>query len=135
MDLTGIGEVAELAKTVVNKFFPDKTEEEKAKFAMALQEMNNEYQLQQGQIDINKIEAANTSIFVSGWRPFIGWVCGIALAYVSLIEPLSRFISQVIFKYIGSFPVIDTTITMQVLLGMLGLAGMRSWDKKNGTAK
>lgn len=134
MDITGLGSIADLAKTVVDKIWPDKTQEEKDKMAMALAEMNNELSQLSAQTDIDKVEAASGSTFVSGWRPFIGWICGVALAYVSLIEPLARFIAQVIYKYIGTFPVIDTTITMQVLLGMLGLAGFRSWDKKNGVA-
>jgi len=134
VDITGLGSIADLAKTVVDKIWPDKTQEEKDKMAMALAEMNNELSQLSAQTDIDKVEAASGSTFVSGWRPFIGWICGVALAYVSLIEPLARFIAQVIYKYIGTFPVIDTTITMQVLLGMLGLAGFRSWDKKNGVA-
>lgn len=87
------------------------------------------------QTDTNKIEAASTSVFVSGWRPFVGWTCGFGLAYVSVIEPIGRFVAQVGFGYGGSFPVIDTELTLQVLLGMLGLAVARSYDKKAGTAK
>ena len=85
-----------------------------------------------GQIDINKIEAAHPSIFVSGWRPFVGWSCGFALCYVSILEPIGRFIAVVGFGYAGEFPQIDTVITMQVLLGLLGIGGMRTFDKLKG---
>lgn len=87
------------------------------------------------QTDTNKIEAASSSVFVSGARPFIMWVCGFSLAYVSIIEPIARFAAAVGFGYTGAFPVIDTDLTLQVLLGMLGLAAARSYDKKVGTAK
>lgn len=86
----------------------------------------------QGQVEIDKIEAASKSLFVSGWRPFVGWVCGIALAYSSIGEPFARFIAKVFFDYEGNFPVIDTTITMQILMGMLGLGGLRSFEKFKG---
>lgn len=127
LDLTGVGEVADLAKTAINKIWPDKTEEEKAQLAAVLA-------IIQGQMDINKIEAASTNWFTSGWRPFIGWTCGFGLLYASAIDPMARWIAVVIIHYTGGFPVIDTTITMQILMGMLGLGGLRSFDKLKGTA-
>jgi hypothetical protein len=96
--------------------------------------LDNNIKLQLAQIAVNQEEAKSASFFVAGWRPFIGWVCGVSLAYVSLVEPIARFLATVLFKYAGVFPVIDTTLTMQILLGLLGLGAMRSFDKKNGTA-
>jgi len=122
-----------LITTVVNKFAPDATTVEHDKMTQALTEMQNEYALILAQIDVNKLEAGNTKLFVSGWRPFIGWVCGISLAYVSILEPFIRFIATVVFKYIGTFPVINTEITLQVLLGILGLGAYRSFDKMKGS--
>lgn len=87
------------------------------------------------QTEINKEEAKSSSLFVSGARPFIMWICGFSLAYVAIIEPIARFAAQVGFSYNGAFPVIDTDLTLQVLLGMLGLGAMRSFDKKQGTSK
>jgi len=86
-----------------------------------------------GQMDINKVEAASSSIFVSGWRPFCGWICGFGLGYVAIIEPIARLVATLV-GYSGSFPQIDTTLTMQVLLGMLGMGGLRSLDKAKGVA-
>ena len=126
---------SDLIKTIVDKVAPDANIEVQGKITAALTEMQNEYALRLSQIDVNKAEAGNASVFVSGWRPFIGWTCGAGLMYVSLIEPLARFIAVVIFAYTGAFPVISTEITLQVLLGMLGLAGMRSLDKKSGTTR
>lgn len=81
------------------------------------------------QIGVNSEEAKSTNWFVAGWRPFIGWTCGVGLAYVAVVEPIGRFIAQVWFAYAGAFPVIDTTLTMQVLLGMLGLGALRTTEK------
>lgn len=141
MDITGLGSIFDFGSKVIERIWPDKTKQEEAKQALALAQINGQMkELEQiwdnakAQIEVNKVEAANASLFVSGWRPGVGWVCGLGLFYVSLLEPIARFIAQVGFDYNGAFPAIDTSITMQVLLGMLGLAGMRSFDKKNGVA-
>jgi len=118
----------DLVREVVSRVWPDATETDKQKAVTALAEL-------QAQTDINKIEAANQSIWVSGARPFILWICGVAFAYSALMEPLMRFISVVCFGYNGQFPVIDTNLTMQVLLGMLGLGAMRSFDKTKGVSR
>jgi len=89
-------------------------------------------QLQLAQIETNKAEASNINWFIAGWRPFVGWVGGLGLAYAAIIEPLLRFIFVQI-GYHGTFPVIDTSITMQVLTGLLGLGAMRTYEKKTGT--
>ena len=86
------------------------------------------------QTKINEAEATHRTVFVAGWRPFIGWVCGLGLLYAVFIEPLLRFVYTVNGWEI-EFPSIDTTITMQVLFGMLGLVGARSYEKKNNLTK
>lgn len=124
-----VAAVSNLADSAIKRIWPDATEVEKNKLQQLTQEMQNHFNLLYGQLEINKEEAKSTSIFVSGWRPSIGWICGAALAYSSLIEPFARFIAVVMFGYVGVFPVIDTNLTMQVLLGLLGLAGMRTYEK------
>lgn len=124
-----------LITTIVNKFAPDATTVEHDKMTQALTELQNQYALLLAQVDVNKTEATSTNVFVSGWRPFIGWVCGISLAYVSILEPFIRFVATVFFKYTGTFPVINTEITLQVLIGILGLGAYRSYDKLKGTNK
>ena len=86
------------------------------------------------QTEINKIEASSSDRFVSGWRPFVGWVCGTALAYQFIAEPLLRFIAQVVFKYGGTFPVLQLGELNTILIGLLGLGAMRSFDKTKGTS-
>lgn len=119
-----------LITTIANKVAPDANIEVQGKITLALQEMQNEYALMLGQLEINKVEAGHESIFISGWRPFVGWVSASALAYSAIIEPIMRFIAEVCFAYLGKFPEIDTTITLQVLLAMLGFGAMRSYEKK-----
>jgi hypothetical protein len=127
--------VSTLADTAIKRIWPDATEIEKAKLEKLTAEMQNEFNLILGQIEINKVEAASSSILVAGWRPYVGWVCGTSLAYVAILEPVLRFISSVIFGYMGTFPTIDTNLTMQILMGMLGFGAFRSFDKKNGLTK
>lgn len=88
----------------------------------------------QGQLEINKIEAAHQSVFVAGWRPYVGWVCGSGLLYAALVEPVLRFACTVIFDYKGAYPEIDKAMLLQVLIGLLGMASLRTYEKKNGVA-
>lgn len=129
-----IAAVSTLADDVVKRVWPDATELEKAKLVQATQEMQNQYQLILGQLEINKVEAASASLFVSGWRPAVGWVCVAGMAYVAILEPLARFLAVVGFAYTGVFPVIDTTITSQILFGILGLGAARTVEKIKGVS-
>jgi len=126
----------DLGKGLIDRLFPDPAAKAAAQLELlrmeqtgALAQLAAETDLAKLQVQVNLEEAKSANWFVAGWRPFIGWTCGCGLAYVSIIEPLARFSAQVWFHYTGSFPVIDTTITMQVLLGMLGLAAARTVEK------
>lgn len=125
---------------LIDRLWPNPEERDKAKLKLLRMQQKGELaalaaetQLLAGQQEINKIEAASTNLFISGWRPFVGWVCGCAFAYAAILEPLMTWTA----KLCGSTftpPVIDTNITMQVLLGLLGLGTMRSWEKIRGAA-
>ena len=141
MSFDPLSAALDVGKTLIEKIWPDpvKQSEEIRKLEELhqkgdLAELNARIKLITGQLEINKIEASHKSIFVAGWRPFIGWVCGFGLAYVSIIEPIMRFISKM-SGYAGEFPVIDTTLTMQVLIGMLGLTVARTHEKSKGVHK
>lgn len=121
-----------LVGTVIDRLIPDKAAAEKAKLEMAAALQAQEFQIQIEQIKVNANEASSTNWFVAGARPAIMWVCGFALAYASVIEPIARFIAKVWFGYIGEFPVIDTDLTMQVLFGILGLGAYRSVERIKG---
>lgn len=96
--------------------------------------MTNQIQVQLAQIAVNTEEAKSGNWFTSGWRPSTGWICSFSLAYSAIIEPLARFIASVGFGYSGSYPAIDTSITMQILFGMLGLGAYRTLEKVKGAA-
>lgn len=141
MALDPISALFEAGKMAIERIWPDpirraeevrKLEEMRQRGDLA--ELEAQVKLLNGQLEINKQEAAHKSIFVAGWRPFIGWCCGFALLYAAIVEPLMRFIAKM-YGYTGEFPIIDTNITMQVLLGMLGLVASRSYDKGKGTSK
>jgi hypothetical protein len=126
MDITGIGSVADLAKTAINAIWPDKTEQEKAQLAAAVQ-------LVQGQIEINKAEASNPNVFVSGWRPFIGWVCGAGCAWNWIGLPVVKA-GLAIYGHPLALSPADLGEMMPLLLGMLGLGGLRTVEKVKGVA-
>jgi hypothetical protein len=134
MALDPISAALDIGGKLIDRLWPDPTQAAAAKLELLKMQQEGDLAAMVAQTDINKIEAGSSSIFVSGWRPFVGWVCGASLVYAAIIEPLARFIAKVFFAYGGEFPVIDTTLTLQILLGLLGMAGLRSWDKKNGVA-
>lgn len=123
-----LGGVGQLAKDIREAWTGDIPADKRAELELKLQEL--ESQSMNAQAMINLEEAKSEKLFVSGWRPFIGWSGGFCLCYAAIIEPFARFISQVAFGYKGMFPVIDTNLTMQVLIGILGLGAYRSYDKK-----
>lgn len=125
-DITGIGAVADLAGTVINKIWPDKSDQEKQELAAAVMVV-------QGQIATNQEEAKNPSIFVSGWRPFIGWVCGAACAWNWIGLKIALFIAAYLGHDLKLQPA-DISEMMPVLLGMLGLGGLRTVEKLNDKA-
>lgn len=129
-----IGETVDKLFTSDDERLERENEKAKADQQYQLELAKLDSQALQNQTDINKIEAASTNLFVSGWRPFVGWVCGIALAYTYIGEPVLRFIAQVLFGYVGAFPVLNTNELYTVLLGLLGLGGMRSFEKVKGVA-
>ena len=86
------------------------------------------------QIEINKIEAGHKSLFVAGWRPFVGWTCGIAMLYHFLLQPIIIFgLSAVGLSF--DLPTFDMGSLMTVLMGMLGLGGLRTFEKTKGVTK
>lgn len=126
-DLTGIGAVADLAGKVVDRFFPNKTEQERAEMAAAMV-------IVQGQIDTNKVEAGSSSIFVAGWRPFIGWVCGVACTWNWVGLPVVKMGFAIAGKPLALSPA-DLTEMLPILMGMLGLGTLRTAEKFKGVAR
>jgi hypothetical protein len=130
-----VGGVVQVIGKVLDKVIPDPA----AKAAAALElvklqqngelaQMAAEVQLAQGQLEINKIEAATDGVFKGGWRPFIGWVCGVGLATQFVVAPLATWIATLVGHSIA-FPALDLGTLMTLLFGMLGLGGLRTYEK------
>jgi hypothetical protein len=125
-DLIGVGAIADLVNTAINRIWPDKSEQEKQAIAAAVMVV-------QGQIDINKEEAKSPSVFVSGARPFIMWVCGMGCAWNWIGLPVAKFILILLGITVTITPA-DLAEMMPLLMGMLGLGGFRTIEKLNGVA-
>jgi hypothetical protein len=100
---------------------------DKAEKAQLIQEINK------AQIEVNKVEANSNSLFVSGWRPFVGWTCGVALCYHFVLQPFLVFLLYS-SGYQMDLPVFDMTTLTTILMGLLGLGGLRSYEKVKKSA-
>ena len=136
MSFDPLSALFDLGKTAIEKIWPDPSKRaaellklEELKQSGDLARMQAEVNLMLGQIEINKVEAQHPSVFVAGARPAVMWIGAFGLAYAAVVEPIARFVARVCFDYQGEFPVLDTTITMQVLFGILGLGAYRTYEK------
>jgi hypothetical protein len=119
---------------LLDKFIPDA--DTKAKLAHEVATMAEEHaqELAKGQMEINAVEAANSNVFVSGWRPFIGWTCGLGMFGNFITIPFSNFVLA-LFGIDIIIPLVPLETMMPVLMGMLGLGAMRTYEKKSGVSK
>ena len=130
-----IGKLIGPVTGLLDKFIEDK--DQKAQLAHELATMADRHaqELAIAQIEVNKAEAASGSIFKGGWRPFIGWVCGSAFAYHFVLQPVIVFVVLAVGVDLPPLPEFDMTSLMTVLMGMLGLGGLRTYEKKQGISK
>ena len=121
--------------TLLDKFIEDK--DQKAKLAHEIATMSDTHAQQAllSQLEINKAEAASGSLFKGGWRPFVGWVCGVAFAYHFVLQPLIVFILTVFGSDIPELPEFDMSTLLTTLGGLLGIGGLRSYEKTKGLTK
>jgi hypothetical protein len=115
---------------ILDKFVADKD------LKLKLQhELNQElHKANIAQLEINKVEAAHRNVFVAGWRPFTGWVCASALAYHFILEPIIVF-GLALYNIQLTLPQFDMGSLLTVLMGMLGLGGLRTFEKSKGLTK
>ena len=104
----------------------------RAKQELTLELVRIEAAERTAQVELNKTEAQHASIFVAGWRPFIGWVGGVSLAWTFLLAPMITW-GAAISGYMGDFPQLDTEPLLTLVMAMLGVGAMRSFDKFQGT--
>jgi hypothetical protein len=133
MALDPISALLDVGSKVIDRVWPDPAQAASAKLELMKLQQSGELALIAGQMDINKVEAANPSVFVSGWRPGIGWVCGAGFAVQFVVGPLAEW-GSALYGHPVKFPQMDTGTMMPLLLGMLGLGGMRTAEKIQGVA-
>ena len=120
---------------VIGRFLPeDKEAKAKAEREIEAQLTMHLAKIDLAQLDINKTEAAHRSIFVAGWRPFIGWSMGIAMTWTYVVLPIAQFILAQT-GHLVDLPALDMSEMMPVLMGMLGLGGLRSFEKYKKVSK
>jgi len=128
MALDPVSALLDIGGKVLDRVLPDPAQQAAAKLELLKLQQNGELAQITGQMEINKVEAASSSIFVSGWRPGIGWVCGAGFAVQFVIGPLAEWGSSLAGHPV-KFPQMDTGTMMPLLLGMLGLGGLRTAEK------
>lgn len=136
MGIPFIGDIINGVKDLVSEVVVDKDKRDQINYQLAELQDKAEaryHEEMMGQVEINKVEASSGSLFVAGWRPFVGWVGGFGLAYSTMVQPLASWIARVV-GYSGDFPLIDNQLLLYVLGGMLGIGGLRTIEKIKGVS-
>ena len=129
-----LGSLVQPVTGLLDKFIEDKDQKNQLAHEISTMAERHAQELAKGQLEINKAEAQSRNVFIAGWRPFIGWTCGVAMAYNYVIHPILIFtLAQ--FNYLVAIPALDLGEMMPVLMGMLGLGGLRSFEKYKGISK
>ena len=123
--------LASVVSTVIDRLLPDKNAQAQAKLQIFQMQLDGELQQAMAQMKTNQAEASSQSVFVAGWRPFIGWICGTGLGYDFLFRPVANGIAA-IWHPQALFQPLDLSTLLPLLLGMLGLAASRTIEKLQG---
>ncbi len=134
MAIPFIGDLISGVKDLVSEVIVDK--DKRLEINYKLQELENKaqdrlHQELMAQAETNKVEAASDSLFVAGWRPFIGWVSGVGVGWTFVVSPIVEWVSR-LNGYAGKMPELDTGQLMALVTAMLGIAGYRTFEKYNG---
>lgn len=136
MDISYVDPITALLQVggkVIDKIWPDPAQAANAKFELFKLQQSGELAQIAGQMQINQEEAKSPSVFVAGWRPFIGWVCGVACAWNWIGISVAKFIAELMQYHITLQPA-DITEMLPILAGMLGLGAYRTFEKVKGVA-
>lgn len=125
--------VTKVVNTVVDRLVPDNAASQKMKDEIAKELALSSMKGELAQLDINKAEAGSGSIFVAGWRPFIGWVCGSALAYQFVVAPVGIWVAGIFGHVIPPAPALDNML-WELMFGMLGMGTLRTLEKIKGVS-
>ena len=121
--------------SLLDKFIEDKDQKAALAHEIATMAERHAQERAMAQADVNKQEAQHRNIWVAGWRPFIGWVCGVALAWHFVLAPVVLFVAAWADVQLPTLLAFDMDSLMTVLLGMLGLGGLRSFEKAKGLSR
>ena len=122
-----LGPVLEIGKSLIDRLFPDPAAKAKAELDMMVLLQTQDLQRVMGQLEINAAEAANPNMWVAGWRPAIGWCCGLGFLWAAIGHPVFAYIAAI--KGWPAAPAVDTDVLLYVLGGMLGLGTLRTVEK------
>lgn len=117
---------------LLDKFIEDKDQRAVLAHEIATMSEKHAQELAKGQLEVNKAEAASGSVFKGGWRPAIGWVCASAFAYHFVLQPVILFVALAAGLDMPPLPEFDMASLMTVMMGMLGLGGLRTYEKQKG---
>jgi|TARA_B100000519_G_scaffold124739_1_gene107743 phenylpyruvate tautomerase PptA (4-oxalocrotonate tautomerase family) len=123
------------ATKLLGKFIEDKDTKNKLAHELATMAERHAQELAKSQIEVNKAEAQSRHWFVASWRPFIGWTCGIALMWHFVLSQFILFFATMFGFDLPALPEFDMGSLMTVLMGMLGLGGLRTFEKYKGMTK
>ena len=113
---------------------PDSNARAKAKEEFELELQRAVARASEMQVEVNKIEAGHASVFVAGWRPFIGWMCGVGILWAFVGQPVSLWAIQVFGLNVATLPDVQTGYLLELVLAMLGMGTLRSFEKVKGVA-
>jgi len=133
MALDPVTALLDIGSKVIERIFPDPAQAASAKLELLKLQQSGELAIMAAQTDINKVEAGSASLFVSGWRPAIGWVCGAACAWNCIGLPMVKVALGLLAIKLELAPA-NLTEMLPILMGMLGLGGLRTLEKVNGVA-
>ena len=120
---------------ILDKAIPDQDLKRKLSHELATMADQHAQQALLAQLEINKAEAASGSLFKGGWRPFVGWVCGVAFCYHFILQPVIVFIVALTGAAIPDLPEFQMNTLLTVLGGLLGIGGLRTYEKQKGITK
>lgn len=134
MSYDPISAALDLGSKIIERLWPDPEKQDVAKLELFKLQQAGELAQITSQLKVNEVEAASPSVFVSGWRPFVGWICAGALALQFILAPLGVWVAS-LAGHVVAFPSLDMGTLLTLLGGMLGLGGLRTVEKINGVAR
>lgn len=123
----------QLGSQLIERWIPDKAAQAKAEMDLLKLAGEQDFQTTIKQIEVNIQEAQHQSIFVAGWRPFVGWICGLGLAYQAILHNLIEWLSGIYGFPVPPAP--DSEVLIYVLGGLLGLGALRTYEKRSKLTK